>query len=134
RGYMQMGLLREYFEFAQLSQAAYSIFLGNDLVGVRQALVDPDTGAFSVVQALDFTDPIDGYSLLDDGHHPNDASGFSATVFRSNATNRLVLAIRGTESGPDLAEDLFLLSAGYAPDQLYALHNSVTRLTAAKDE
>ncbi|MDD4929755.1 MAG: lipase family protein [Gallionella sp.] len=51
---------------------------------------------FAPTQATAFTDPANGYSFI--SYKPNDWTGFSATVFKSNsAANDYTIAVRGTE-------------------------------------
>lgn len=50
-------------------------------------------------------------------HYPDDSTGLSFTIFKDNATNKLTLAIRGTEGVVDLVEDGILATTGLAQNQ-----------------
>lgn len=117
-----MATTAEYFEFAQLAQAAYGDF--SDITYGRQdfllaVLTDADKNAnFTVKQAEIFTDPVMGYTLRD--HTPNDLlDGFSASLFESNAhPGEFTLALRGTEPTDlrDWASDADIATSGLARD------------------
>jgi len=71
--------------------------------------------AFSTTQAKEF---LDRYTVL--AHQENTASGFAATIFKDNDTDKTILAIRGTEAATvaDLLTDLDLaLISGTAQNQ-----------------
>lgn len=84
-----MATINQYFDFAQLAQASYSSLLP----GVPNvfALKTSDGAGFSQQQADTFAL---GYTVLSQSV-PN-ANGFSATLFKNNATGEKILAIRGT--------------------------------------
>ncbi len=124
-----------YFQNAELSQAAYANFeSGNyDRAMVSTALQVSGSGDFSSAQAEAFTDPNAGFTVY---HHlPDDATGFSATTFRNNATGEITIAIRGTDEPIDLVEDLlWVAQAGYSRNQIYSLYNYVQRLYTPANE
>ncbi|MCI0563015.1 MAG: hypothetical protein MN733_31445, partial [Nitrososphaera sp.] len=126
-----MPTLKQYFEFSQLAQAAYA-HIENGLQAT--ALVNVDTAEFTPRQANAFVDDATGYTLLN--HQPNDPSGFSASVFRSNETGQIVIAFRGTEGSPrdldlgDIAADADILVTGYARQQIVSAYNYYQRLIA----
>lgn len=121
--------IKEYFEFSRLSQAAYALFTSDVSPGaVQNALIAVDAGDFTTKQAEAFTDADTGYTLIPNSHQPDDAVGFSASLFQSNANGELTLAIRGTAGFIDLIQDSEILTRGFAEDQIYSLYNYVQRL------
>lgn len=87
-----MATLKQYFDFAQLAQAAYALFWKFP-TDPKKALIEQE-GGLSDKQAGEF---LKSYTVVDTSANPNDAYGFSATLFQSNATGEITLAIRGTE-------------------------------------
>ncbi|MDB2705254.1 hypothetical protein N9Y67_01795, partial [Pseudomonadota bacterium] len=103
-------VVNNYFENAQLAQAAYAI-LDKDLVSDSVnyiAKLKEDKANFSASQAAQFASQ---YSVIDDQQNTDD--GFSATLFKDTA-GTYTLAIRGTEPPPSLGviKDLFLTDFG----------------------
>ena len=118
-----------------MSQASYLDFSGlaqNDLRIFEDKLKGTSLNAgkiFATEQVATFTgsatpsNPTDGFSFV--STHPNDPTGFSATVFKCNADNSYTIAVRGTEpSGLQILADLVwadgvgVVLAGKAFDQL----------------
>lgn len=103
--------INQLMDFSWMSQAAYLDFLGL-VQGDRQALINKlqeitinDDKIFSPDQATAFTDSTNGFSFVN--YTPNDSTGFSATVFKSNSANEYTISVRGTEpSGWGLLNDL----------------------------
>src|SRR6476469_2666514 len=95
-----MATIHDIARFAQLAQAAYSRFTTFSDNAVREALVDPDGGSFSIGQAQDLSSD---FGIL--AHMPNDVYGFSASLIQSKSNpNELIFAIRGTEPGADITQ------------------------------
>ncbi len=84
------------FEQAQMAEAAYANFLA--IPDPKDALI---AKGFSVSQATTF---VSQWSVVHQYTAPpsgiTDGTGFSATLFRNNATGEYTFAIRGTEAGP----------------------------------
>ena len=123
-----MPTIQEYFQFAQLMQGAYA-FLDPAAQRDEQilALRNADTGEFTFDQANAF---LNSYQVID--ALPNDASGFSATLFKDQS-GTFTLAIRGTErltdNPPDITDaDLDIATIGIARDQVISLYNYYQRL------
>lgn len=128
-----MATLKEYFEFSQLAQASYALFNSGSALTVLQR-----EGGFTASQAREFLGLDEsgasvagkGYTVVPNSHQPDDIiTGFSATVFRNNATNKLTIALRGTDGLQDILQDVDLARDGYAKDQIYSLYNYIQRLT-----
>jgi hypothetical protein len=121
---------------AQASYAHFDLFRFSPL----NALTVPGDGDFALFEGRRFlgelADPLamlSGYELLN--HLPNDSTGFSASVFREKSTNKLVLAIRGTEQLSDLSEDVGRIGIqGFAGNQLVSLYRYYKSLTTAPGE
>jgi Ca2+-binding RTX toxin-like protein len=122
--------------FASSAQSAYSFFTSPE--SALAALTQEERGDFSDSEARRFlgaaVDPNvstpQGFELRH--HQPNDSTGFSASVFFDRSTNRNVLAIRGTESFLDYAEDVRRIGIqGYAGDQAVSLYRYYRKLTTA---
>ncbi|THJ10896.1 MAG: DUF2974 domain-containing protein, partial [Nitrospira sp. CG24C] len=93
-----------YFQYSQLSMAAYAQ-LPDDFIGPIPQNQLIDTG-FPSTLANQFSS---SYTVLD--HHPDDGSGFSATLLQAldgnqQPTGPKILAIRGTNGPADLLVDL----------------------------
>src|SRR4051812_18042607 len=129
----------KFFELAQLAQASYVDLQSTerDQVALELAVksdLTADGNSFSAKQAQVFADSNSGFTVIN--HTPNDAAGFSATVFRDKQTGEITLAIRGTEpsandaSGSvDLTDtDLDIALYGVAPRQIVSLYNYWQRL------
>ena len=89
--------IKQLLDFSWMSQASYLDFSGarDFWLKLTSSQINADK-IFSPNQATAFTDAANGYSFIN--YTPNDASGFSATVFKSNsATNDYTIAVRGTE-------------------------------------
>lgn len=109
--------INQLMDFSWLSQAAYLDFSGlaqNNLPGFKarlQASTINDDKIFSPDQATAFTDSTDGFSFVN--YAPNDLTGFSATVFKSNSANEYTISVRGTEpSGWGLLDGLVWADIG----------------------
>lgn len=120
-----MSTLNNYFEYSQLAQAAYALF--NDTTRrLIDILKETGKGDFTEAQAKAFLGldesgspiPGKGYALIPNSHQPDDGAGFSATLFRSNETGELTLAIRGADGLTDLLQDAEIFTRGYAEDQI----------------
>lgn len=83
------------------------------------------------------SDSTDGFNFVH--HTPNDNTGFSATVFNSNADNSYTIAVRGTEpSGIEFFKDLVwadvieVIFEGKAFDQLIEAYRYYKKITTAE--
>ena len=95
--------LKIYYDYAQLSQAAYAIVTPNmEEIPFRDALTANAAG-FSTTQAENFASR---YTVLHQADDP--ATGFSATLFQRNDGSK-ILAIRGTDGFLDSLSDLNIL-------------------------
>lgn len=112
--------VRRALDFAWLSQASYRDFSGllstsstediSDRLTNANRLSPPNRFAQRQARALLGLDPqstpTDGFAFI--SHRPNDATGFSATVFKAKNANEFTFAVRGTEtSGLQAITDLF---------------------------
>lgn len=82
-----------YLDFSGLSSGASGTVLASTLKdrnGINPEKLLADT------QATLFTSPATGYSFINT--HPNDLTGFSATVFKSNADNTYTIESKGPGS------------------------------------
>ena len=145
--------IKQLIEFSWMSQAAYLSLEGLDTNTpssvLEQALRDSQNtnvglnNVFSTKQATAFTgtstpnDSNDGFAVV--SHTPNDSTGFSATVFKSNAanTNRFTIAVRGTEPSSILSDllnaDLIgVVTQGAAYKQTISAYRYYKQLTTAK--
>jgi Ca2+-binding RTX toxin-like protein len=61
---------------------------------------------------------------------PDQLNGFSATVFRDNATQQAILAIRGSNGISDFIQDAKIGVIGFASDQLISLYRYYRCLTS----
>lgn len=94
--------IKQLLNFSWMSQSSYLDFTGlfqNNPLGLeaklQEKIINPDK-VFSASQATTFTDPTNGYSFI--SYKPNDSTGFSATVFKTNdTTTDFTIAVRGTE-------------------------------------
>ncbi|NHZ80008.1 hypothetical protein F2P44_12075 [Massilia sp. CCM 8695] len=126
--------IKETYQLSMLARAAYTEFAGSsmseaDLQSKSNHIVfefASDEHAKEVTQH---------YSLV---YHYSDDSGFAASVFRTTATGKLVIAFRGTElasatSGDlrDLAADVAIFQTGLAGAQILALATFYKKLFAA---
>ncbi|TLS65381.1 hypothetical protein FEF65_13025 [Mariprofundus erugo] len=94
-----MALTTEQLKFySWMSQASYLDFQGTGSLQAQliSSQINQDK-IFASEQANTFTAPAISYSFI--SHAPNDSSGFSATVFKSNADGSYTIAVRGTEPG-----------------------------------
>lgn len=117
-----------------MAQSAYAFFTTAD--DAERALAEPGRGDFSPTQARQFlgflTDPNvstpQGVELRH--HEPNDSTGFSASVFFDQSSNRYVLSVRGTEGLSDIFEDVNRIGLqGFAGDQFVSLYRYYRKLT-----
>jgi hypothetical protein len=90
---------QSYFQFSQLSQAAYADLRDNPTGQTYENALKAE--GFSALLANQFATR---YSVLN--HQPDTGSGFSATLFLDNTTNQKNLAIRGTNGPADILIDL----------------------------
>jgi len=135
--------IAQQLEFAWMSQASYLSFSGlggNDQQGLINTLLNSTlnpNNKFAPAQATIFTDLTTGYSFFN--HRPNTSSGFSATVFQSNADSAAqgyTIAVRGTEpegiiNSADLVEDaLGVVLAGRAASQTIDAYRYYKQLTS----
>src|SRR5437868_1877121 len=114
-----------------IAQAAYALLDGKDATRLV-ALSDRGTSAIPPVAARRFLGDGEfaGQGLIFVHYTPNSPTGFSASLFRDKATNRPILAIRGTdELVVDQAQDLKLSIVGFANDQLISLYRYYRELT-----
>jgi trimeric autotransporter adhesin len=122
-------------ELASTALASYAYFNQNGYPG---GLTKPDTeqGVGMTVQQKDAF--IARYDLIN--YHPNDPTGFSATLFFDKIDNKKVLALRGTEFTQGLvqivtdfavADALGIAGAGFANFQAIQLYRYVKELTTA---
>lgn len=125
-----MATINDYFEQAQLSQAAYALNLQAGMFGGS----DPNSpyilalkkGGMSEAQAIAFANE---YTTVD--QYSDDVSGFSGTVFKDKAGN-YHMAIRGSElTATDWSENFANIgSDGVAIEQGVSLYNWYQRLTS----
>jgi hypothetical protein len=140
--------IKQLTNYAWMSQASYLDFDGlspNALPGqIEDKLTNTRSinahNIFTSAQAALFTgsntsDPTDGFSFV--SYAPNYLNtGFSATVFKSNADNSYTIAVRGTEPEISLSGDLFRADAlgvvlqGKALEQLFVGYRYYKQLTA----
>jgi Ca2+-binding RTX toxin-like protein len=125
-----MATINNYFEQAQLSQAAYALNLEKGMVGEAfpgyvTKLID---GGMSSEQAKAFANK---YKVIDQYTDPE--SGFSGTVFQ-DASGQIYMAIRGTEglsATNDWSTNFADIGAdGIAIDQAISMYNWYQRLIA----
>ena len=118
--------LKTYYDYAQLSQAAYATLTPNmEVLPFRDALTANAVG-FSTTQAENFANR---YTVL---HQADDlATGFSATLFQRDDGSK-ILAIRGTDGFLDVLSDLNILfgTAGLFDTQYQALKSYYEQLVA----
>ena len=139
--------VKQLLNYSWMSQASYLDFTGvsNGATGttLEGKLVTSIINAhdiFTSDQAKTFTgsnttDPADGFSFV--SYAPNyQDTGFSATVFKSNADNSYTIAVRGTEpelfNSADLirADALGVVLQGKALEQLFVGYRYYKQLTA----
>jgi Ca2+-binding RTX toxin-like protein len=123
--------------WSNTAQAAYALF--GPTRTVQSALIGAGTGDFATKEAERFLGALidpnqptpQGIDLLH--HQPNDATGFSASLFFDQSLNRYVLSIRGTEQIlADGSEDLTGIGIqGFAADQFVSLYRYYRKLTTA---
>lgn len=109
------------------AQAAYALLDGPN---TARALVQPGLGDMPQSAAERFLGLIQsdqGLTLLT--HTPNWLTGFSASVFRENATGLPILAVRGSEGPADFVQDAKLSLLGFANDQAISLYRYYRQLT-----
>ncbi len=101
--------IKQQLDFSWMSQASYLDFTGlsngtlsdeleglltNNTINQAKELADEQAKTFT---GSNTPDPTDGFSFV--SYAPNSPStGFSATVFKSNADGSYTIAVRGTES------------------------------------
>lgn len=107
------------------SQAAYADF-PQPIIDPVPSLVGIGTGDFAEIEAQRAL--IAPLGLRIDASLPNQADGFSATVFFNTADNTHVLAIRGSEGISDYIEDAKLSIVGFASDQTISMYRFYRRL------
>ena len=139
--------IKQLTNYSWMSQASYLDFTGlaqNNPDALEGKLINSIINAhdvFTATQAETFTgsntaDSTDGFRFV--SYAPNyQDTGFSATVFKSNADNSYTIAVRGTEPEQILnAEDLFRADAlgvvlqGAALEQLFVGYRYYKQLTA----
>ncbi|MEO8628242.1 MAG: lipase family protein [Betaproteobacteria bacterium] len=132
---------RKLAAYAWLSQASYRALdnlSGNQVRAFIEKLTTVNDDGFSPgnvftqQQADSLTDSAIGYSFVN--QYPNDAAGFSATVFRSNENGSYTIAVRGTEPtrwNPSdlLVADLEIGLLGKAREQTIAAYRYYKQLT-----
>ena len=88
-------------DYSWMSQASYLNMLSSADAQVALTTSVLSSGKnFSAAQAQSFLGTntqslTDGFNFI--SHQSNDSSGFSATVFKSNASGAYTIAVRGTE-------------------------------------
>lgn len=109
------------FELAQLAEASYADLTQANVQGALEAR------EFSTTQAAEF---VKHWKVI--SHQPDQASGFSATLFQNKDDGRYVFAIRGTAGAQDLlvADGADIVADGLAMDQIVDLYNFWHKLTA----
>lgn len=100
--------IKQLTNYSWMSQASYLDFIGVSAANFEDRLQDiqqiNNDKIFAIEQARAFTgsattDPTDGFSFV--SYAPNyQDTGFSATVFKSNADGSYTIAVRGTEPPP----------------------------------
>ena len=112
-----------YFQHAQLSMAAYAtLTVGMNSAQYKAALTN---AGFSDAQAAAF---VSTYSIVKPF---NDSStDFSATLFKKNGTNEMILAIRGTESWRDLLISDLQIGVFGLTNQYTSLENFYSQIVA----
>jgi hypothetical protein len=122
-----MAATTNFYKYASAMQAAYADLSDSSLI--ESALQDVGKGDFTLTQAIKF---LEEFSAIEGGHHANDSSGFSATLFRENSSEgQAIIAIRGTEQ---VFADIFdadisqIGGLGIALDQAISLYNYVSEL------
>ncbi|MDR1275005.1 MAG: hypothetical protein LBL72_01230, partial [Candidatus Accumulibacter sp.] len=110
-----MGTIKQYFQHAELAQAAYATFSSTGVIAADN-LTDDEVGAgMSSAQAEKFAAT---WKVVDQYIAPSvgglTGSGFSATIFQNISTGEYVLAVRGTEPSQmnDLLDADILLGIG----------------------
>ena len=122
--------IKQLTNYSWMSQASYLDFTGlaqNDQGALEGKLIASIINAhdkFTSDQASTFTNSTDGFKFV--SYAPNyQDTGFSATVFKSNADNSYTIAVRGTEpelfNSADLirADALGVVLQGKALEQLF---------------
>lgn len=118
------------------AQAAYAAFADARDDGLSLITLG---GGFGAPQADKFlgrspdSEPF-GSGFIRIGHRPDDANGFSATVFRASGSQHAVLAIRGTNGPSDVFQDAQLAILGYASNQFISLYRYYRQLTTPPGE
>ncbi len=133
-------------DYSWMSQASYLDFSGlsnsTSATIIQGRLTDSSINAannFATEQARNFlglntVDSADGYAFIN--QRPNTSSGFSATVFSSNAGAGYTIAVRGTEPGNDFISDLLsadglgVVLTGKAIEQLIDAYRYYKQLTS----
>jgi len=102
--------ITDYLKYANLQMAAEAFLVDSQekpLTGqfYIDALVRGNLHAskFTQTQADAFTDPIKGWTVLD--QKANTTTGFSGTLFKNNQTGELVISFRSTEFVDDAVRD-----------------------------
>ena len=139
--------IKQLLNYSWMSQASYLDFTElaqNNPTGLEAKLINSPINKgdiFTAIQAQIFTgsatsaDPTDGFSFV--SYAPNyQDTGFSATVFKSNADSSFTIAVRGTEPEFSLSGDLFRADAlgvvlqGAALEQLFVGYRYYKQLTS----
>ena len=140
--------IKQLLNYSWMSQASYLDFTGlssgasgDSLKSKLQGTVLNEGKIFAEEQINTFIgtftpDPTDGFKFV--SYTPNDLTGFSATVFKSNADNSYTIAVRGTEpSGLQIISDLIwadgggVVLEGKAFDQLREAYRYYKQITTA---
>ena len=114
--------------FAQLATASYATITSS--ATLQLGLTTTGKGDFTKTQASAFADKYDFVH-----QQPNDAVGFSATVFREKATGKLIFSVRGTEIPSNIVPDLIIADVfqigpeGYAKSQATSMYRYWKQLT-----
>ena len=133
-----------YLKYANLQMAAESLFGVTNATTVGDISTTMDAGTltkgntrsskFTVELAKQFTDPTTGWTVVE--HKSNTATGFSGTLFKSNATGELVMSFRSTEFLDDSARDnqatnsMEIKPYGWAFGQIADMENWYAKLQA----
>jgi Ca2+-binding RTX toxin-like protein len=80
-----------------------SLKFSDSMTAASLELGNTRSSKFTAVQAAEFTDEQTGWRVIE--HKSNTTTGFSGTLFKSNATGELVLSLRSTEFADDAARD-----------------------------
>ena len=123
--------IKEYYEQAKLSSAAYAGSLNKNMTKDELITALLESGKFTEEMAEDFANT---YKVIDQYTDPY--SGFSGTVFentsnKTGSSGKIYMAMRGTQptSGSDWSTNIADIgSDGVAIDQAIAMYNWYQRL------